>query len=126
MLHPGVIYRHIVLTIPKQLRIVFYRHRHDGSLLSMFMNVGHECLEDVVSTVKRLLLKIECIVVVQTHGRSGRYNPHLHIIMTNGGIDTGSERWVDLGYFNYEIIHKKWQYHLFGTLKFFRRLKKID
>lgn len=119
MLHPGVTYRHIVLTIPEQLRIVFYRHRHDGSLLSSFMKSGHECLEDVVSTVKRLVLKIGCIVVVQTHGRSGRYNPHLHIIMTSGGVDVGEERWVDLGYFNYEFIHKKWQYHLFGMLKAF-------
>ena len=126
MLHPGVTYRHIVLTIPEQLRIIFYRHRHDGSLLSMFMKIGHECLEDVVSTVKRLLLKIGCIVVVQTHGRSGRYNPHLHIIMTSGGIDTGTERWVDLGYFNYEIIHKKWQYHLFGALKEFFSCSKIN
>ncbi|MCI5131275.1 MAG: hypothetical protein D3904_07070 [Candidatus Electrothrix sp. EH2] len=126
MLHPGVTYRHIVLTIPEQLRIVFYRHRHDGSLLSMFMKIGHECLEDVVSTVKRLVLKAGCIVVVQTHGRSGHYNPHLHIIMTSGGVDTGSERRVDSGYFNYEIIHKKWQYHLFGALKGFFADTEID
>lgn len=32
MLHPGVVYRHIVLTIPKQLRAIFYKKRHDGSL----------------------------------------------------------------------------------------------
>lgn len=117
MLHPGVIYRHIVLTLPEQLRIVFYRLRHDGSLLSAFMKSGHECLEDVVSTVKRLTLKIGCIVVVQTHGRSGRYNPHLHIIMTSGGVHVESERWIALGYFNYETIHKKWQYHLFRLVK---------
>ena len=119
MLHPGVTYRHIVLTIPEQLRTVFYRHRHDGSLLSSFMKSGHECLEDVVSTVKRLSLKIGCIVVVQTHGRSGHYNPHLHIIMTSGGVHIESERWIELGYFNYEFIHKKWQYHLFGMVKSF-------
>ena len=117
MLHGGVIYRHIVLTIPKQLRVVFYSNRHDGSLLSSFMRSGHDCLEDVVSTVKRLPLKIGCIVVVQTHGRSGRYNPHLHIIMTSGGVHVDSKRWIDLGYFNYETIHKKWQYHLFGMVK---------
>ena len=80
MLHTGVIYRHMVLTVPEQLKIVFYRLSCDGRLLSSFMKCGHECLEDVVSTVKRLTLKIGCIVVVQTHGRSGRYNPHLHII----------------------------------------------
>ena len=57
--------------------------------------------------------------MVQTHGRSGHYNPHLHIIMTNGGIDIETGKWVDLGYFPYEVIHKKWQYHLFGLIKSF-------
>ena len=117
MLHAGVSYRHMVLTIPEQLRIVFFRERHTGKLLSALMKCGHECLEDVVSTVKRKNLKIGCIVVVQTHGRSGHYNPHLHIIMTNGGVDTEKENWLDLGYFKYEIIHKKWQYHLFRMIK---------
>ena len=119
MLHPGVVYRHIVLTIPEQLRPVFYRNRGDGHLLFVFMKCGYECLEDVFSLVRRVPLKIGAIVVVQTHGRSGRYNPHLHIIVTNGGIHTGTGRWVDLRYFPYEILHKKWQYHLFGMLRSF-------
>ncbi|MCI5151022.1 MAG: hypothetical protein D3916_16845, partial [Candidatus Electrothrix sp. MAN1_4] len=37
--------------------------------------------------VLRQKVKIGAIIVVQTHGRSGKYNPHLHIIMTSGGID---------------------------------------
>ena len=74
MLHPGVVYRHIVLTIPEQLRQVFYNVRNNGELLSAMMKSGHECLEDVVSTVLRRELKIGTIVVVQTHGRSGHYN----------------------------------------------------
>lgn len=117
MLHTGVTYRHIVLTLPEQLRPVFFKNRLNKYLLSGFMKCGAECLEDVVSTVKRKMLKIGSIVVVQTHGRSGQYNPHLHIIMTSGGVSTEHERWYDLGYFKYEIIHKKWQYHLFAWLK---------
>jgi len=117
MLHPGVTYRHIVLTLPEQLRPVFFKERHTDDLLSAFMRCGYDCLENVVSTAKRKKLKIGCIVVVQTHGRSGRYNPHLHIIMTSGGVQKEEERWYDLGYFKYEIIHKKWQYHLFNMIK---------
>lgn len=117
MLHAGVIYRHIVLTLPEQLRVKFFHERHDGELLSAFMRCGYECLEDVVSTAKKKGLKIGCIVVVQTHGRSGRYNPHLHIIMTSGGVDTKSGNWFDLGYFDYKIIHRKWQYHLLTMVK---------
>ena len=35
MLHPGVIYRHIVLTLTEQLRGPFHRERHSGDLLSV-------------------------------------------------------------------------------------------
>lgn len=117
MLHPGVVYRHTVLTIPAQLRPIFYQHRHAGRLLSQLMRCGYACLEDVLSTAARRALKIGVIVVVQTHGRSGSYNPHVHIIMSSGGIDEAREQWVDQGYFPYPMLHKKWQYHLFGMLK---------
>lgn len=117
VLHPGLIYRHMVLTLPAQLREAFYRVRHNGDLLSIFMRCGHECLEDVVSTALRRKLKVGTIVVVQTHGRSGHYNPHLHIIMTSGGLNEDIGQWFELRYFRYEIIHKKWQYHLLTMVK---------
>ena len=126
VLHGGMNYRHIVLTIPKQLRIIFYKARHDRKLLSAFMRCGYECLEDVVGTVLRRKLKIGTIVVVQTHGRSGHYNPHLHIIMTSGGINEDMGSWFDLRFFKYEIIHKKWQYHLFGMLKSYFHSRAVD
>jgi len=117
VLHPGVIYRHTILTLPSQFRDYFYRDRHDKFLFSALMRCGYECLEDVVSEVKRQCVKIGAIVVIQTHGRSGQYNPHLHIIMTNGGINEAKGKWVDLNYFPYEMIHKKWQYHLLNMMK---------
>jgi hypothetical protein len=117
MLHPGLTYRHMVLTVPAQLREAFYKVRYNGDLLSAFMKCGHECLEDVVSTALRRKLKIGTIVVVQTHGRSGRYNPHLHVIMTSGGLDEDIGHWFELRYFRYKIIHKKWQYHLLTMVK---------
>ena len=117
VLQPGLRYRHMILTVPEQLRIHFYRNRQKGEFLSALMRSGYECLEDVVSTVVRQKVKIGAIVVVQTHGRSGHHNPHLHIIMTSGGINERTGKWVDLGYFPYEIIHKKWQYHLLKMLK---------
>ena len=117
VLQSGIKYRHMILTVPEQLRIYFYRNRQEGELLSGLMRCGYECLEDVVSRAVKQLVKIGAIVVVQTHGRSGRHNPHLHIIMTSGGINEETGKWVELGYFPYEIIQKKWQYHLFRMLK---------
>lgn len=117
VLQPGVRYRHMILTVPEQAKIYFYRDRQEGRLLSALMRCGHECLEDVAAVAVKQKVKIGSIVVVQTNGRSGRYNPHVHIIMTSGGINEETGRWVDLGYFPYEIIHKKWRYHLFKMLK---------
>lgn len=118
VLHAGVTYRHISLTIPEQCRKYFYKRRNNKEFLSAFMKSGYECLEEVVSQIKRKRIKIGAIIVIQTHGRSGKYNPHLHIIMTNGGINEESEKWEDVGYyFPYEMIHKKWQHYLFEMLK---------
>jgi len=106
-----------VLTVPDELRIYFYRN---ARLLSELMTVGIKCLEDTLKTVLRRPVCGGYIVVVQTNGRSGSYNPHLHIIMASGGLATnsrGGHYWVKLRYFPYELLHKKWQYHLFEMLK---------
>ncbi len=63
------------------------------------------------------MLKIGAIIVVQTHGRSGQYNPHLHIMMTSGGIKAAVGKWVDLKYFAYEVLRKKWQFYLLNMMK---------
>jgi hypothetical protein len=117
LLFPGVAYRHTVLTVPDDLRRYFY---WEAQLLSELMRVGIECLADTLRTVLRRPVEGGYILVLQTNGRSGSYNPHLHIIMTSGGIVPNGRRgysWVTLKYFPYEILHKKWQYHLFRMLK---------
>ena len=105
------------MTIPDDLRDYFYRN---AELLSELMRVGIICLQDTLSTVLRRPVRGGYIVVVQTNGRSGSYNPHLHIIMTSGGLATNSQGehyWVNLKYLPYQVLHKKWQYHLFEMLK---------
>ena len=84
-LHEGVIYRHMVLTVPALLRQMFYQQSKD--VLSPFMRCGVRCLEDVFSRVSGRTLQGGYIVVVQTHGRNGQYHPHLHVIATSGGWD---------------------------------------
>jgi hypothetical protein len=109
MLHDGVIYRHIVLTVPAMLRTTFYQHAND--VLSPFMQCGVRCLDDFFSAVSGKALQGGYIVVIQTHGRNGQYNPHLHIISTSGGWDPQGQQWVHLGYLPYPMLHKKWQWY---------------
>jgi hypothetical protein len=115
MLHEGVIYRHIVLTVPAILRPTFYQQSQ--AILSPFMRCGVTCLDDVWSRVGGTSLKGGYIVVLQTHGRNGQYNPHLHVIATSGGWDTEAKQWRHLDYVPYPLLRKKWQWHLLTMLR---------
>jgi hypothetical protein len=110
---PGVTYRHVVLTMPEFLRTWFFR---DPALLSPFMRAGNACLKDILNTCSGVTLDSGNIIVLQTAGRSGHYNPHLHILMTAGGMDP-LEQWQNVSYIPYGMMHRKWQYHLLKMLR---------
>jgi hypothetical protein len=124
MLHEGVIYRHIVLTMPEMLRTTFYRQSKD--LLSPLMRCGVRCLDDCLSRVSGKPLTGGYIVVVQTHGRSGQYNPHLHIIATSGGWDQEAKQWAHIDYLPYSMLRKKWQWYLLTMLRQTLKSREIN
>lgn len=114
MLHVGVVYRHIVLTVPEVLRRTFFDSDH---LLGAFMRCGVSCMDDFYSTTKQSPVQGGYIVVLQTNSRNGEYNPHLHIIATSGGLSADKSAWIHLGYLPYKVLHKKWQWYLLEMLK---------
>jgi hypothetical protein len=104
---PHVPYRQEVFTVPDFLRGYFYRH---PPRLSRLMQIGHHCLRDILKTCARTPRTIGTIIVLQTYGRSGRYNPHLHILFTAGGVDSQG-RWKPVRSLPYEVMHRKGPYH---------------
>ncbi len=112
-LYEGVAYRHVVLTVPKALHLFFHR---DRQLLADLMQCGVQMLQDALAWVKRDRLEAGYVVVLETAGRAGHWNPHLHMLMTSGGV-TPAQRWLEVDYVPFTVLHKKWQYHLFTMLK---------
>lgn len=55
VLHEGVIYRHIILTVPARFRITFYQNT--AVVLRAFIRCGAQCLDDFYSTVKGRCLR---------------------------------------------------------------------
>jgi Putative transposase/Transposase zinc-binding domain len=115
VLHEGVIYRHIILTVPAMFRTTFYQNAE--VLLSALMRCGAQCLDEFYSDVRGKALRGGYITVLHTHGRNGQYHPHLHVIATSGGYDGSGERWEHLQYLPYELLRRKWQWHLLSTLR---------
>jgi len=83
-------------------------------------------LDDCFSRVSGRPLKGGYIVVLQTHGRNGQYNPHLHIIATSGGWDPQASQWVHLDYLPYPLLRQKWQWHLLTMLRQTLKTKGIN
>jgi len=110
---PGVTYRHFVLTTPDFIRHWFYQC---SDLLSQLMRTGYACLQDIFQTSTGKPLDIGCAMVLQTYGRSGEFNPHLHILVTAGGL-AKQGAWKAVTFIPYELMHKKWQYHLLRMLR---------
>lgn len=109
MLHPGVPYRHLILTLPEGLRTLIYQHAAD--LLDGLLQAAHTAMDAVVAKAKRQSVTLGYIVVLQTAGRSASYNPHLHVIVTDGGLRADGT-WQRLGYLPYALLHRTWQTHV--------------
>ena len=78
VLHEGVIYRHIILTVPAMFRTTFYQNA--AVVLSAFMRCGAQCLDDFYSTVRGKPLRGGSIVVLHTHGRNGQSHQHSYYL----------------------------------------------
>ena len=115
VLHEGVIYRHIILTVPAMFRTILYQNA--AVVLSALMRCGVQCLDDFYSAVRGKALRGGYITVIHTHGRNGQYHPHLHVIATSGGYDEQGECWEHLQYLPYALLRRKWQWHLLTMLR---------
>ena len=61
MLHPGVRYRQVILTVPEDLRKLFYQH--EAELLDGLMKAAQGALNEAVSIAKRKQMKLGYIAI---------------------------------------------------------------
>jgi len=80
------------------------------------MEAAQAALDEAMATAKRRPIKGGYIVVLQTAGRAATYNPHLHVLMADGGL-TGEGAWQALGYIPYDLLHRKWQAYVLAMVE---------
>lgn len=100
------IHRHMVFTIPMELRKYFVRNR---KLLSLLPKCAAEVLKSWFKERNKKLEYMPGIVsVIHTFGRDLKWNPHVHIVVTEGGIGNGLV-WKRQKHISYEALRKRWQ-----------------
>ena len=113
LLFPGVDYRHVVMTVPEQLRHYFQQHPR---LLGEMVKAAVDTLVAVISRAAGYQLRIGAVAVIQTAGRASNYNPHVHLLVTSGGI-AQSGKWQEVERVSFDYLHREWQRQLFEMLE---------
>ncbi|MZK54151.1 IS91 family transposase [Clostridium beijerinckii] len=110
----NVRHRHIVFTIPEELRIYFGKNRNKLKILP-------QCAAKAVTTWMRDLNKSEefapgIVTVIHTFGRDLKWNPHVHMMVTEGGTGNNTE-WRHIRHISYLSLRKRWQKLLLDHLE---------
>jgi hypothetical protein len=114
VLFEGVIHRQVVLTVPPALRPLILSGEKE---LKAYMDAGAKAVKELIEEWrKKRKIRVGIMAVLQLHGRAGNRNPHLHFVVSEGGIDKDGE-WRGVNYFDTKKLRKKWQYHAVTELR---------
>lgn len=99
-------HRHIVCTLPHSLHPLLKRNQ---KLMSSLMRASANTFKDWMEN--RYRLKIGVILVLHTYGEQKNYHPHVHMIVSWGGIDTrkGTLREIESEFVNYKFLQNKFR-----------------
>lgn len=106
-------HRHIVFTIPKELRIFF---RRDRSLLHLLFEASAKTILNwFYKQNKSENFKPGFISTLHTFGRDLKWNPHIHMLITEGA--SGSKTvWRKINHIPFVMLRKRWQATLLSLL----------
>ena len=108
------VHRHCVFTIPEELRIYFLNNR---SLLNcLFHSVRDVVLRMFHKQNKAELFTPGFILVLHTFGRDLKWNPHIHCLLSEGGIGN-SGLWRAKTHFNYTYLRNAFRTALLNLME---------
>jgi hypothetical protein len=96
-------HRHVIFTIDEGLWDVFLLHR---KLLKVLMDEAARILKDYFEKKHKVTPGI--IAGLHTFGARMNYNPHVHMMVTMGGMKKNGE-WKTYDYIPFEMLRKQWQ-----------------
>jgi hypothetical protein len=100
------------MTCPRCL----WRRLHDWSLLKEYMNCAARTIQEYISYLKGEEVTPGTIVVLHTFGKDMKFNPHLHLLVTEGGFDKNNE-FIRCTKMQSMPLGRKWEYCLLRNLR---------
>lgn len=85
-------YFHVVFTVPTQVRDIAYQNK--AVIYNILFSAASQTLLTIGKDPKRLGAKLGVTAVLHTWGSAMTHHPHLHCIVTGGGLNAEKQRWV--------------------------------
>ena len=78
-------YFHVVMTVPTELHEIFYHNQRE--MYSLLFKTTSETILELCEKKKYLGAKVGITAMLHTWSQVGKYHPHIHMIVTGGGIN---------------------------------------
>jgi hypothetical protein len=85
-------YYHVVFTLPAAIADIAYHNKR--VVYGLLMQVAAETLLTIAADPEHLGARIGLTAVLHTWGSAMTHHPHVHCIVTGGGLSRDGERWV--------------------------------
>jgi hypothetical protein len=108
-----VAHRHFVMSVPDAL----WPFLRDWNVLKVYMGAAVECFNDYFSKVLHRDVLVGVIVVLHPFGKDMKFQPHLHLLVTEGGFDRRNN-FVPLIFIPADGFRKSWQFRVLKKLQF--------
>jgi hypothetical protein len=110
----NVVHRHAVFTIPEELRNYFYQNRE---LLKDLQDAVYGAVSNYYENKVSGNHQVGLIAVVHTFGADLKWNPHIHALITEGGIDKDNKWFKRVSHIPYNYLRKSWQKLVLDIIK---------
>jgi len=111
-------YFHVVFTIPRELKPLMLKNRR--ATYRLLFRTAAQTLLRLAADRKRLGAQIGFTAILHTWGQNLLFHPHLHCVVTGGGLSPDGQRWIPgrPGYFlPVEVLGKLFRGKFLAGLK---------
>ena len=85
-------YFHVVFTLPEEIRPLALQNKR--VVYGILFRAAAETLQEVAANPKHLGAEIGFLAVLHTWGQNLMHHPHVHCVVSGGGLAPGRSRWV--------------------------------
>jgi hypothetical protein len=85
-------YFHVVFTLPHELGPLALQNKR--VVYGLLFRAAAQTLLEIGATPQHLGAKIGCLMVLHTWGQNLMHHPHVHAIVTGGGLSADGSRWI--------------------------------